>query len=101
MNDPILFFVLAVLVVNLLSLNGIQNNGIRKTIYMRKDKFWSLVKSQDNPLVLLTTRGGGIFKKLTYVCPYQGILFVTDALGTSAPNGVKLIAAVDEANSDV
>jgi hypothetical protein len=95
MNDPILFFFLAILVVTLLRLNG-----IRKTIYMRKDKFWSLVKSQDNPLVLLTTRGW-IFKKLTYVCPYQGILFVTDALGTSAPDGVKLIAAVDEANSDV
>lgn len=87
------------MVLILLSHNGIRNNGIRKTIYMRKDKFWSLVKSQDNPMVLLTTRGK--FKKLTYVFPYQGILFVTDALGTSAPDGVKLIAAVDEANSDV
>ena len=62
----------------------------RNTIAMRKDKFWSLVQSQDKPIVLLTT-SGRVFKKLIYVFPYQGILFVTNALGTSTPDGVKLI----------
>lgn len=65
-----------------------------KHIGLAPHKFWSLVQSQDKPIVLMTTKGY-LIKRSCYVFPYQGIVFYTDAAGTSAPDGVKLIGTVD------
>ena len=52
--------------------------------------FWSFVESQGRPIVFLMT-SGGLVGRLCYVLPYQGILFSTDATGTKAPEGTRLI----------
>ena len=59
-------------------------------IRLPADKFWSFVQSQEKPVVFLTTRGY-LLKRLVYLFPYQGVLFVTRAKLTEVPNGVKLI----------
>lgn len=53
-------------------------------------KFWKLVRSREKPVVLFTTRGW-LIKRLCYVLPYQGILFMTDARDSEAPDGVTII----------
>lgn len=65
-----------------------------KYVVLLPHKFWALVRSQDKPVVLLTTKGFFI-KRLCYVYPYQGILFTTDARNTQAPDGVTLIGTGD------
>lgn len=56
------------------------------------EKFWALVKSQERPIVMLTTRGF-FGTQMCYVFPYQGVLFRTDAKKPEAPEGVVLIGA--------
>lgn len=61
-----------------------------RSISLPRHKFWALVRSQEKPVVLFTTRGF-LIKRLCYVFPYQGVLFYTDAANTEAPDGVTLI----------
>ena len=60
------------------------------SIPLASNKFWALVKSQERPVVLLSTRGF-FGTQMCYVFPHQGVLFRTDARKPEAPEGVTLI----------
>jgi hypothetical protein len=82
-----------VLALFVIALRGYYNPK-SPSIGLPSEKFWSLVKSQERPIVMLTTRG--LFgTQMCYVFPYQGILFRTDAKKPEAPEGVVLIGAGD------
>jgi hypothetical protein len=67
-----------------------QRRRVPNSIPMKADKFWALVQSQDQPIVLLTTRG--VFGvQLCYAFPYNGVIFRTDARGPQAPPGVRVV----------
>jgi len=85
---------LFVIVILLYGTFFIQSRRLDRSVKLPADKFWSLVRSQENSVVLLATRGW-IIKRLCYILPHQGILFVTDARRTEAPAGVTLIGAGD------
>jgi len=85
MSDPLQFLLIAALLFS-----AIRYFRSDKYIALPRHKFWALVRSQDKPVVLFTTRGF-LIKRLCYVFPYQGVLFHTDAANTQAPDGVTLI----------
>lgn len=89
MDDLRWIFVLVFVTIITLRMN--RSHG---QITLPAHKFWSFVRSQDKPVVLLTTRGY-LIKRMCYVFPYQGVLFCTDARGTEAPDGVTLIGTGD------
>lgn len=89
MDDLRWIFVLVFVTITVLRLNRSQGQ-----IPLPAEKFWSFVRSQEKPVVLLTTRGY-LIKRMCYVFPYQGVLFCTDARGTEAPAGVALIGTGD------
>ncbi len=84
MTESALLFVIAIVVI------VTRLRGLDRHIELPVDKFWKFVRSQEKPVVLLTTRGW-LIKRMCYVFPYQGVLFSTDARGTEAPAGVTLI----------
>ena len=85
MDDLRWLFLLVFVTIALLRMKRTQGQ-----ITLSPDKFWSFVRSQEKPIVLLTTRGY-LLKRMCYVFPYQGVLFCTDARGTETPDGVTLI----------
>lgn len=89
MDDLRWLFVLVFVIIVMLRTN--RSHG---QIMLPAHKFWAFVRSQDQPVVLLTTRGH-LIKRMCYVFPYQGVLFCTDARGTEAPGGVTLIGTGD------
>ena len=58
-------------------------------------RFWSVVRSQPAPVVLMTLKGW-ISKSPCYAFPYNGIVFTTPAAGTECPDGVRLVRATDQ-----
>lgn len=89
MSDPLTFLLFASLIWAV-----IYRTRSDKHITLQPHKFWEVVRSQEHPVVLLTTRGL-IIKRLCYVFPCQGILFCTDASRTQAPDGIRLIGTGD------
>lgn len=88
-SDPSLFvFLLAFIAI--VSHRSTSNRHIS----LERHKFWSLVHSQEKPIVFLTPKGY-LIKRLHYVFPYQGILFYTDARNMEVPDGVTLIGTGD------
>ena len=83
--DPILLLIVAIGLFSWLRRSD-------RNIELPAHKFWKFVRSQEKPVVLLTTRGW-LIKRMCYVFPYQGVLFSTDARGMEAPHGVTLIGA--------
>jgi hypothetical protein len=61
-----------------------------KSIPVASKKFWTIVKSQANPVVIVTTRGF-FGRRFCYAFPYNGVIFRTDAREPDAPDGVTLV----------
>lgn len=91
-HDPLSFLVLGIIFWGI-----VKQLKSDRSLDLDSEKFWSLVQSQEKPVVLLATRGLFI-KRLAYVFPYQGILFTTEARYTEAPDGVKLLGAGEAFN---
>ena len=87
--DPFLLLAVALVIVSVT-----RTKRSDRYISLPSHKFWSVVRSQEKHIVLLTTRGY-LIKRLCYVFPYQGILFTTPAKMTEAPDGVTLIGTED------
>ncbi len=87
--NPAALAVLAVLIAWLI-------HRARRSRYVElpAGEFWSVVRSQPAPTVLMTLKGW-ISKRPCYAFPYHGVVFTTPAEGTETPDGVRLIRATD------
>lgn len=82
-------FVLLALLVAVLFQQA-RRSTVPGSIALPAEKFWSIVQSQERPIVLLTTRGTFGLQRC-YAFPYNGVIFRTDAKHPAVPAGVTLV----------
>jgi hypothetical protein len=104
MNDPFFYYML-LFVVTLFAL--IQIALIQ--IHLRKNSSWiqipfhafrDLLEKKQSPVVLWTTSGSFLYKRICYVHPHDGIVFYTFKGIGEFPENVKLIKINENENAD-